>query len=148
MLVDSGGPGSAYLAIAAAADLNLLDTLTLKGVFGFSVGTAKVNVVADIKTAIEVDGSTLLALKGNANFTIDGDGFYGSLVLGLDATTDGTPIPAELGGTLIPTTATLCRNIPSYMAATLSYIHASSESDSTACDCKLALRIICALLNV
>src|SRR6185369_15305745 len=81
----AAGPGAAYFTVAARADLQLFNTVTLSGGFRISIATDKVEVQAGLLANIKLNGTTLFSLQGSAAFAIDHDGFYGRAELNFTA---------------------------------------------------------------
>ncbi|MGD8831566.1 MAG: calcium-binding protein, partial [Pseudomonadales bacterium] len=82
LIRDPAAAAGAYFAIGAAADLNILNAVTLDGRLLISISTTEgVHVQGAVATTIGIPGTAGFALSGTADFTIDRDGFYGGVAL-------------------------------------------------------------------
>src|SRR6185369_11678208 len=71
---DPAATAGVYFTIAAYGNAQLLNTLTLTGLFKLTISAHEVSVVAAVATAINVPGTNtpLFSLTGSAAFTVDG----------------------------------------------------------------------------
>ena len=89
LVEDTQATAGAYLVIAGAAHLTLLDTITLQGAFRVAISTSGLEVQAAVGTSITIPGasSSLFDLTGTMAFAIDAEGIYGRADLALAVST-------------------------------------------------------------